>query len=151
MPSRVPERSPSAAGNVPRRPVRAGGRRSNLATTRVAILVTVMAVLVVSAALPLRGYISQRSEIGTLQERQDQVRGRVAALEQERGRLGDPDYVAAEARRRLHFVLPGETAYVLVQPAARPGAADELPGGPETPWYEQLWGSVREADRPSEK
>lgn len=136
---------------MPRRPIRVDGRRSNLATTRVAILVTVMAVLVVSAALPLREYISQRSEIGTLQERQERAQGRVAALEQERDRLRDPEYVAAEARRRLHFVLPGETAYVLVQPEPQPSATGELPGGPGTPWYEQLWGSVREADRPTQK
>lgn len=151
MASRVPERSPSAAGNVPQRPVRPDGRRNNLVTTRAAILVTVIAVLVVSAALPLRAYLSQRAEIGKLQERQALARDRVAALEAERSRLQDPAYVAAEARRRLHFVLPGETAYVLVQPEPQLSATGEVLGGPEAPWYTQLWGSVREADRPAQK
>lgn len=121
----------------------------------------------VSVALPLREYLSQRAEIGTLQASQGEAQQRVTALEQERGRLQDPAYIAAEARRRLHFVLPGETAYVLVQPPAAqesgpvgessPGAggpAGSAPDGanaPPAPWYLQMWGTVREADRPTAK
>ena len=50
--------------------------------------------------------------------------------------------------------MPGETAYVLLQPTPAPdaaGANSKLPGGatgPEAPWYSQVWGSVQSADRP---
>ena len=133
---------------------RPGVRRSSQRTTRTAILGLVAAALVVSGALPLQEYLAQRSEIAKLEQRQDAARERVAALEAERQRLQDPAYVTAEARRRLHFVLPGETAYILLGAPPAPVRAEEpskVPGSPvgaSAPWYSQLWGSVRTADRP---
>lgn len=120
---------------------------------------TILAVLVVSVALPLREYLSQRAEIAKLQDKQAQAQARVTALEQEQSRLQDPAYIAAEARRRLHFVLPGETAYVLISPpgaqeeagkTAAGGGADGAPG-PAAPWYLEVWETVREADRPTQQ
>jgi cell division protein FtsB len=123
-------------------------------TTRAAILGLVVCALVVSAALPLREYLSQRADIRHLQQSQAAAKARVAALEEQKARLADPDYVAALARDRLHFVRPGEVAYVVIAPSA-PSAtpadahrAASAPAGPEAPWYSQLWGSVRSADRP---
>ena len=111
----------------------------------------VVSALLVSAALPLRELVAQRNEISALQGDQDRAHERVAALEAERGRLGDPAYVAAEARRRLHFVLPGETSYVLILPTPEPGEQETLASpGAEAPWYSQVWGSVQAADSPPE-
>ena len=114
----------------------------------------VVCALVVSAALPLREYLSQRAEIRHLEQSQAAATKRVASLEEEKARLADPAYVAALARDRLHFVRPGETAYVVIAPSA-PAAAPKdarraaaAPAGPAAPWYSQLWGSVRSADRP---
>jgi cell division protein FtsB len=123
-------------------------------TTRAAILGLVVCALVVSAALPLREYLSQRAEIRHLEQSQAAAKQRVTALEEQKARLNDPDYVAALARDRLHFVRPGETAYVVIAPNAPAASpkdarrAASAPGGPEAPWYSQLWGSVRTADRP---
>ena len=123
-------------------------------TTRAAVLGLVVCALVVSAALPLREFLSQRADIRHLQQAQAAGRARVVALQEEKARLADPTYVAALARDRLHFVRPGETAYVVIAPSA-PAAtpkdarrAATAPAGPEAPWYSQLWGSVRSADRP---
>ena len=132
-------------------------RRSSSATARALVLALVIGVVVLSAAIPLRGFLSQRGEIGELEQSQVRAQARVAELEAERARLQDPDYVAAEARRRLHFVRPGETAYVVLEPSPAPdatAATPERPGGavgPEAPWYSQLWGSVQSADRPAPK
>ena len=123
-------------------------------TTRAAVLGLVLCALVVSAALPLREFLSQRADIRHLQQSQAAARARVAALEEQKARLEDPDYVAALARDRLHFVRPGEVAYVVIAPSAAPTTptdarrAASAPAGPEAPWYSQLWGSVRSADRP---
>jgi len=126
-------------------------RRQGL-TGRAAVLVLVVCALVVSAALPLRELFAQRGEISALEQEQAQAQARVDALEAEKARLGDPAYVAAEARRRLHFVLPGETSYVLVLPSPQPGAVDDLDAGEvsDEPWYSQVWGSVEVADAPPE-
>ena len=106
----------------------------------------VVVTLLTSAALPLREFFEQRGDIAELQRSNDAARARVSALEHQQEQLQDPAYVAAEARRRLHYVMPGETAYVLIEPSPAAGAEDDRA---EQPWYSQLWGSVREADRPS--
>ena len=123
-------------------------------TTRAAVLGLVVCALLVSAALPLREFLGQRGDIRQLEEQQAEAHKRVAALEEQKARLEDPSYTAALARDRLHFVRPGETAYVVIAPSAAPVApkdaerAAAAPAGPEAPWYSQVWGSVRSADRP---
>lgn len=114
------------------------------------MLALVICGLLVSAALPLREYLDQRGRIADLEQAQAAAQARVDALEEEKSRLQDPAYVAAQARRRLHFVLPGETAYVILPPEET--AAEQVegvgPAGPDAPWYSQVWGSVSAADRP---
>ena len=124
-------------------------------TTRAAVLGLVVCGLVVSAALPLREYLSQRGQIASAEERNAQQQARVDALEKQLRQWQDPAYVKAQARERLHFVLPGEYSYVVLRPSTAPEPAGRaaLPGveavGPEAPWYSQVWGSVRAADRPA--
>jgi cell division protein FtsB len=124
-------------------------------TTRAAVLGLVVCGLVVSAALPLREYLSQRGQIASARERNAQQQARVDALEKQLRQWQDPAYVKAQARERLHFVLPGEYSYVVLRPSTAPVPTGRaaLPGvqavGPEAPWYSQVWGSVRAADRPA--
>ena len=123
-------------------------------TTRAAVLGLVVCALVVSAALPLREYLSQRGQIQRAQEELAAKRARVAALEQQKRLLQDPAYVKQQARTRLHYVMPGETAYVVLSPSPSPvpgarGRSGVAATGPEAPWYSQVWGSVRAADKPA--
>lgn len=112
----------------------------------------IVCALVVSLALPLRTYLWQRSQIAQTQAAQQDQKARVGVLSAESEQLSDPAYVAAEARRRLHFVKPGETAYVLIEPTPDPTPSGSsktggaMPTGVEAPWYSQLYGSVRAAD-----
>ena len=142
---------PPVAGQPSARRPESSSRRPGL-TGRAAILALVACALVVSAALPLRELFSQRGEIGRLEQDQSQAQARVDALEAEKTRLADPAYAAAEARRRLHFVLPGETSYVLILPTPDPGAlaAGSVGSGSDAPWYSQVWGSVEIADSGAE-
>ena len=124
-------------------------------TTRAAVLGLVACALVVSAALPLREYLSQRSQIEDARHRLEAKELRVKALEKQLKLLQDPDFVREQARTRLHYVQPGEIAYVVIAPSAQPARAGSaaLRGaaatGPESPWYSQVWGSVRAADSPA--
>jgi cell division protein FtsB len=141
--ARRPRTTPTRAAGTG--PARRTGRLGRLSTGRIAVLVLVVVTLVVSAALPLREFISQRGEIAELAAANAAAEERVEALTAERRRLDDPAHVAAEARRRLHFVMPGETAYIVIppEPTAEQDAAEDAP------WYAQLWDSVGEADRPA--
>ena len=71
----------------------------------------------------LRSTFSQQSEIDGLHDRIAQQRDKVAALEQEQHRWGDPAYVEQQARERLKFVRVGETSYTVIDtPTAAPAS-----------------------------
>lgn len=122
------------------------GRRSPL-TGRAAVLVLVLAVLVLSSVVPLRAYFTQRTDIAALRAKTAGQEQRVEELKASRERWKDPAYVEAQARARLHFVMPGEVGYVVLDPDEAPAPALTRATEPtEQAWFEKLWGSVEEAD-----
>jgi cell division protein FtsB len=128
-----------------------GQRRSPL-TGRAAVLAIVVAVLVLSAIVPLRAFFTQRADLAELRARTAAQEKRVAALEDARERWNDPKFVEAQARARLHFVMPGEVGYVVLDEDEAPAAAarSRAASAPDQPWYSTLWGSVRAADANSD-
>ncbi|MEK9663624.1 MAG: septum formation initiator family protein [Candidatus Nanopelagicales bacterium] len=115
-------------------------------TGRAAILVLVVAALAVTLAIPVRSWLSQRSEIAALESDVSSARERVAVLEGELDDWSDPAYVIAQARSRLHFVFPGEIGYVVLGHDDRPVETQAASATEEVPWYERLWDSTRQAD-----
>lgn len=117
-------------------------------TGRAFILVLVLAAVGVLLAVPVRNWFGQRAEIAELQAQIAVGKDRVAALQLEQRRWQDPAFVAAEARRRLHFVMPGEIGYVALGADGRPAAEtiSELAQQEDPSWYAKLWGAVQEAD-----
>ncbi|MBU9766490.1 septum formation initiator family protein [Mycobacterium sp. TNTM28] len=119
---------------------------------RAAILAAVVCVLTLTIAGPVRTYFAQRTEMKQLKASEQQLRAQIADLEQQKVKLADPVYIAAQARERLGFVMPGDTPYQVQLP---PGAVDSEPGatvlpGSTTPagqpWYTSLWHTI--ADEP---
>ncbi|MCL2728766.1 MAG: septum formation initiator family protein [Actinomycetia bacterium] len=128
-----------------RRPVRRGKL-----TGRAALLALVLCALVVALAYPMRQYVSQRSDIADQRRQAQEAQKKVEQLRQEKARWQDPDYVRAQAREHLHYVMPGETGY---QVAGGPPATDSAAEHPSTseaaahrPWYDNLWNGVDRAD-----
>ena len=124
--------------------------RFGSAARRAAILAALVCVLTLTIAGPVRTYFAQRTEMHQLAETEAKLRAQIAELEQQKVKLGDPAYIAAQARERLGFVMPGQVPYQVQLP---PGA--ELPTElwPETsgvpsdaPWYTALWHTI--ADEP---
>ncbi len=109
------------------------------------ILALISAALLFTLAVPVRSWFAQRAQIAGLRADVDAAQERVTELQIEKQRWADPAFVAAEARRRLHFVLPGEVGYVTLGSgsAAAAAAADD---GVQPPWYTALWGSLQQAD-----
>ena len=116
-------------------------------TGRAAILILVVAALVVTLAIPLRAWMSQRAEIAALEADVAQSRERVAGLEKELQDWQDPAFVIAQARSRLHFVFPGEVGYVVLGEDDRPITPEVEQQSDEAPWYARLWDSTLQADR----
>jgi len=122
-------------------------------TRRALALLAVLAVLGLSYARSLTVYLSQQHEIDATQRANDASRVRIAQLEDDVARWSDPDYVRAQARQRLGWVLPGEIGYrILGLDGTVLGADTNSPGTPQNrapgPWYEQVWASVKSADLP---
>lgn len=105
----------------------------------------------------VRAYLAQRAEIDALDAAVIAAEQEEERLQAELDRWDDDAYVATQARERLSYVRPGETAYrvidpeVVVEPVVEGSAtADGTVQGPTlpsdggvAPWYTTVWESVQ--------
>ncbi|MGQ0775719.1 MAG: FtsB family cell division protein [Pseudonocardiales bacterium] len=108
---------------------------------RAAMLALVVCALMLSVAVPLRNYVSQRNELAAVHEQQEILTDQVAELERRRALLADPRHIEAQARERLRYVQPGQTPYVVQLPASatEPSTGDVAP---DESWFTRLWESI---------
>ncbi|MER7049478.1 MULTISPECIES: FtsB family cell division protein [Streptomyces] len=132
------------AARVYRSQTRRQARRSRL-TGRAAFLALIVCSLVVAIAYPMRQYVSQRGEMAEQRERMAEAGRQVERLRDEKARLQDDMYIRRLAREHLHYVLPGETGYTMIDPEAAERRRAE--DGPGRPWYSNVWDGVDSADR----
>ncbi|MCX5111508.1 septum formation initiator family protein [Streptomyces sp. NBC_00378] len=133
------------AARVYRSQNRRQARRSRL-TGRAAFLALVVCSLVVALAYPMRQYVSQRDEIADQERLAQEAKARTEELRDEKARLQDDAYIRQLARTHLHYLLPGETGYTVIDPDAvkeREGRTDKS----GRPWHSNLWDGVDSADR----
>jgi cell division protein FtsB len=132
------------AARVYRSQTKRQARRSRL-TGRAALLALVLCSMVVALAYPMRQYVSQRAEIADLQRERQQARERVEQLRDLKARWQDDAYAEQQIRQRLHYVMPGETGFIVIDPdAARQSRADL--GAADRPWYSNVWDGVDKSD-----
>jgi len=105
------------------------------------MLALVVCALMLSVAVPLRNYVSQRNELAAVREQQEILTDQVAELERRRALLADPRHIEAQARERLRYVQPGQTPYVVQLPASatEPSTGDVAP---DESWFTRLWESI---------
>jgi cell division protein FtsB len=117
-----------------------------LTTRRAALVAIVVCALALSVAVPLQTYLSQRDQLQAQQQQQQALRAQESALQQRQEQLSDTAEVEAEARSRLHYVMPGETPYEVQLPGGAPSPGQtgvgQHPNGPATSWYQALWNSI---------
>ncbi len=115
----------------------------------------VLAVLTVSYASSMRAYLQQRADIEDQKQQIADRRADIAALEREKRRWEDPAYQQQQARERLGYLMPGETAYVVLDKDGEPleqqaeltdpdSVVDQTP----PPWWGDAWESVKLAGDP---
>ncbi|WP_062645225.1 FtsB family cell division protein [Streptomyces maremycinicus] len=132
------------AARVYRSQTKRQARRSRL-TGRAALLALVLCTLIVALAYPMRQYVSQRAEIADLEREKQKASERVEQLRDLKARWQDDAYAEQQIRQRLHYVLPGETGFVVIDPdAARQSRADL--GAADRPWYANVWDGVDKSD-----
>jgi cell division protein FtsB len=121
-------------------------RRTN---NRALAFIAILFVLTLAIAPPVKHYFTQRAQINALES---QLSADNVALQNAREELllwQDPEYIKSQARERLHFVLPGERQYIVVDGSTPPSQektteiASALTDG--QPWYSRLIASISEA------
>lgn len=116
-------------------------------TGRALVLAVVLIVLAVTLAVPIKSWFAQRAQIAGLEADVASAQAQVDSLKLQKERWADPAFVAAEARRRLHFVLPGEVGYVTLGVDGQPLDGTGLGVTPDPSWYTSLYGALQQADR----
>jgi hypothetical protein len=115
-------------------------------STRTFSLVAAFFIFALVLAPPIQHYFNQRAQINALRAQVDSDRAVLEAARLELTRWQDPEYVKAQARERLHFVMPGERQYIVTgTPTGEPDAvankvADQLEDG--SPWYTRMIASI---------
>lgn len=162
---RSPGRRPrSRTGQAPRREAARSTRSASAAapsrrprmTGRTAILLLVVGVLSVSWASSMRAYLQQREQLAELRADIAAHEASISELVREKRRWQDPAYVAAQARERFGYVMPGETSYVVLDETGTPLNATATLTDPEdvvpttsTAWFAKAWQSVELAGQPA--
>lgn len=114
-------------------------QRLGFTARRAAILAAVVCVLTLTIARPVRTYFAQRAEMEQLAATEAMLRRQIADLEEQQVKLADPAYIAAQARERLGFVMPGDIPFQVQLPSTplappQPGS-DAATATNNEPWY----------------
>ncbi|WP_144268122.1 septum formation initiator family protein [Demequina sp. NBRC 110055] len=120
-------------------------------TWRTAIIVFV-AILAFAVVWPTaRAYLEQQNMLDGLRADAAAAQAEVDDLTADVARWDDDAYIEAQARERLTYVYPGETAYRVLDPetleavgAEDEASAEEAVAQGDT-WYDALWNSVEVA------
>jgi cell division protein FtsB len=134
----------------------AAARRGPRFTGRAVLLGTLILLLALTLAGPVRQYVAGRQELAALAAEHDALTAQAVQLQAQLDRQADPAYVAQQARERLTYVLPGDRLVVVGDAggagdsgdaAAEPGSGSGgAHGGAAVPWYTGLLNSVAAAD-----
>ncbi|MBV7412726.1 septum formation initiator family protein [Dermabacteraceae bacterium TAE3-ERU27] len=113
------------------------------------MLLAVVVLALVIVVPRVNSYVAQKQQLAAARAEVAQREKEVAELQIDVKRWDDPAYVAAQARERLLYVMPGETQYRLTDSSGR-----ELPlteeqrekaRAEQKPWYSLLWESLEGA------
>ena len=136
-----------AAGLVSssKKSIQSGLKKRGL-SNRALIVGIVLFVVAITLAPPIQHYFTQRAQINSLKTQISDNQAMLDKAAAELAQWDDPEYVASQARARLHFVFPGERRYIvvgndeIVDEAEQTKVSGQLPVG--LPWYSRLISSI---------
>lgn len=122
-------------------------KKSNTSARWLAV-VTVAFIFAITLAPPLQHYFAQRAQINSLRAQVNDSNSALEKAREELAKWNDPEYVATQARQRLHFVFPGERQYIVLDAPKSEEEANGpvapistlIPNG--LPWYGRLIASI---------
>lgn len=127
-----------------------GGRGTRKFSLRIVAVVLTAFVAMIIVFPTVRTYYVQQRELATARAELADFQERNAELENELRLWNDEEFVRAQARERLGYVMPGETLYVVNDPSK--GSAQEQleerirnvnrERRAATPWFMTMWDSI---------
>ena len=117
---------------------------------RALAFIAILFVLTLAIAPPVKHYFTQRAQISALESQLSADNVALQKAREELLRWQDPEYIKSQARERLHFVLPGERQYIVVDGSTTRSEentteiASALTDG--QPWYARLIASISETE-----
>lgn len=115
-------------------------------SNRALIVGIVLFVVAITLAPPIQNYFTQRAQINALKTQISDNQAMLDKAADELAQWDDPEFVASQARARLHFVFPGERQYIVVgneeieNNNQQTKVSGQLPVG--IPWYSRLISSI---------
>jgi len=115
-------------------------------SNRALIVGIVLFVVAITLAPPIQNYFTQRAQINALKTQISDNQAMLDKAADELAQWDDPEFVASQARARLHFVFPGERQYIVVgneeieNNDQQTKVSGQLPIG--IPWYSRLISSI---------
>ncbi len=113
--------------------------------TRAVGLALIALILVLFLAQPTQRYFAQRAQINALRQQVSASEERVTKAKAELERWNDAAYVKAQARARLHFVMPGETQYIVIDPSDKSQIDIKYSGDVplDVAWYQRVISTIQ--------
>ena len=111
-----------------------------------ALIVGGLAVL--TAVIPFRQILEQQARVDSLSSELSRINLENDLLSAEVVALNTPGEIERLARENLGYVMPGETAYVVLEPEETLAPASSVPSVEEAddPWYLAIWNFFTGAD-----
>lgn len=128
-----------------RKSIESGLKKRGL-SNRAFILGIVLFAVAITLAPPIQNYFTQRAQINALKTQISDNQALLEKAAKELAQWDDPEFVASQARARLHFVFPGERQYIVVgneeieNSDQQTKVSGQLPVG--IPWYSRLISSI---------
>lgn len=94
---------------------------------------------VVVLAPSVQQFVAQRQRVAELEQSIAATQQQIDQLQAEKDRWTDPAYIEAQARGRLLFVRPGDTAYIVVDSDGAAQQAQDVPVSVEQHATESNW------------
>ena len=116
------------------------------------LTVSIAFVVMLTIAPSLQRYFAQRAQINSLHNQISDANKELEQTKRDLAKWDDPEYVAKQARTRLHFVFPGEKQYIVSglpevdnkSDQAAGKVSNQIPDG--LPWYGRLVASITETN-----
>lgn len=134
----------SSRSRLVRSPSGGAARADGRSAGRTLVLFLVLCVLALTLAVPVRTYMSEQAREEKVAAEHAQLVADIARLEEQKRLQDDPEYIKAQARIRLQYVMPGETPYRVQTPDAPKPTPEQVEAeqAKQNPWYTNVWRTI---------